>query len=374
MKKVQLDILGKENPFDLIGQQWMLITAGVKDSFNTMTASWGGLGWLWNKPVAFIFVRPERYTHDFLESSDKVTLSFFPESCRKALQICGSKSGRDCDKVKEAGLSPVSLEDGAVTFGQARLTLACRKLLKTDMKPVELLDKEILDKWYSSAGLHSVYVLEIESLWEKAEVNPDILSYLNADIIPQYRKFDSAHTESHVTSVLESALAMCRYYDVDQDMIAVAAAFHDLGVREDRETHHLISGRIIRETSELRRWFCDDQIETIAQAAEDHRASSDHEPRSIYGKIIAEADRQIDPETVIRRTIQFSLAHYPTLDMEGHWKRTLEHLHEKYADGGYLKLWIPESPNAGRLERLREIIRDEKGLRSIFEEIYNQEQ
>ncbi|MCQ2158195.1 MAG: HD domain-containing protein [Bacteroidales bacterium] len=167
---------------------------------------------------------------------------------------------------------------------------------------------------------------------------------------------------------------MCRYYDVNQDMIAVAAAFHDLGVREDREKHHLISGRIIRETAELRKWFSVDQIETIAQAAEDHRASSDHEPRSIYGKIIAEADRQIDPETVIRRTIQFSLAHYPTLDMEGHWKRTLEHLHEKYADGGYLKLWIPESPNAGRLERLREIIRDEKGLRSIFEEIYNQEQ
>ena len=206
------------------------------------------------------------------------------------------------------------------------------------------------------------------------EVNPEILSYLNADIIPQYRKFDSAHTESHVISVLESALAMCCYYDVNQDMIAVAAAFHDLGVGEDRETHHLISGRIIRETPELRRWFSEHQIETIAQAAEDHRASSDHAPRSIYGKIIAEADRQIDPETVIRRTVKFSLAHYPALDREGHWKRTLEHLHEKYADGGYLKLWIPESPNAERLERLREIIRDEKRLRSIFEEIYNQEQ
>ena len=205
------------------------------------------------------------------------------------------------------------------------------------------------------------------------EVNPEILTYLNTDIIPQYRKFDSAHTESHVTSVLESALAMCRFYDVDQDMIAVAAAFHDLGVREDRETHHLISGRIIRETAELRRWFSKQQIETIAQAAEDHRASSDHEPRSIYGKIIAEADRQIDPETVIRRTIQFSLAHYPALDKEGHRKRTFENLYEKYGDGEYLKLWIPESPNAERLERLQGIIRDEKRLNSIFENIYRQE-
>ncbi len=166
MKQVQPDTLGKKNPFELIGQQWMLITAGDEQAFNTMTASWGGLGWLWNKPVAFIFVRPERYTHDFLESSDKVTLSFFPESCRKALQICGSKSGRDCDKVKEAGLTPIALGDGSMTFEQACLTASCRKLFKSDMKPAEFLDKEVLDKWYSDAGLHSVYVLEIESLWE----------------------------------------------------------------------------------------------------------------------------------------------------------------------------------------------------------------
>ena len=166
MKEVDLSILGKENPFELIGDQWMLITAGDKDSFNTMTASWGGLGWLWNKPVVFIFVRPERYTHDFLESSDFVTLSFFPESHRKALQICGTKSGRDCDKVKEAGLTPVALKSGAMTFEQAGLTLECRKLLKTDMKASEFIDKEVLAKWYSDAGLHSIYVLEIEKLWE----------------------------------------------------------------------------------------------------------------------------------------------------------------------------------------------------------------
>ena len=166
MKQVELDVLGKENPFELIGQQWMLITAGSKESFNTMTASWGGLGWLWNKPVAFIFVRPERYTHDFLECSDKVTLSFYPESCRNALQVCGTKSGRDCDKVKTAGLTPVPMENGAVTFEQARLTLVCRKLFKSDMKQADFIDKDVFSKWYSDAGLHSVYVLEIESLWE----------------------------------------------------------------------------------------------------------------------------------------------------------------------------------------------------------------
>lgn len=164
--ETDLATLGKENPFELIGEQWMLITAGNKESFNTMTASWGGLGWLWNKPVAFIFVRPERYTHDFLEKNEKVTLSFFPESCREALQICGSKSGRNCDKVKEAGLTPAELSSGAMTFKQARLTLECRKLFKSDMKKAEFIDKDTLEKWYATAGLHSVYILEIEKLWK----------------------------------------------------------------------------------------------------------------------------------------------------------------------------------------------------------------
>ena len=202
------------------------------------------------------------------------------------------------------------------------------------------------------------------------QVNPEIQAYLEKDIISLYAGFDKAHSVSHVRSVMDAALAMSQYYDVDMDMIAVAAAFHDIGLREDRATHHLISGRIIREEQALRKWFNPEQIETIARAAEDHRASSDHEPRSIYSKIIAEADRQIDPETVILRTIQFSLAHEPQLDKEGHWHRTVDHLNEKYAEGGYLKLWIPESSNARELGRLREIIRNERKLRSIFEELY----
>lgn len=201
-------------------------------------------------------------------------------------------------------------------------------------------------------------------------IDPEILEYIQNRIVPQYEGFDPAHRGDHVCSVIDNALQMSRHYDVDVNVVAMAAACHDLGLCEDRKTHHLVSGRIIRGNADLRKWFTQGQIETIAQAAEDHRASSDHEPRSIYGRIIAEADRQIIPETVIRRTIQYGLEHYPELDMEGHWQRTLEHLHEKYAEGGYLKLWIPESPNAGELERLRAIIRDEVLLRSIFEEIY----
>ena len=127
---------------------------------------------------------------------------------------------------------------------------------------------------------------------------------------------------------------------------------------------------MIREMSRLQEWFAPEQVETIAQAAEDHRASSDHEPRSIYGRLVAEADRLIEPELIIRRTVQFGLSHYPELRKEEHWKRTLGHLHEKYHYGGYLKLWIPESPNADKLEELRQIISDEHLLRSYFEEAY----
>lgn len=170
MKKQDISLLGKEDAFQLIGKEWMLITAGDSSSFNTMTASWGGIGWLWNKPVAFIFVRPERYTHEFIEKNERLTLSFFPEEQRKALQVCGTKSGRDCDKVKEAGLTPLALESGDMTFNEARMVLDCRKLFKSEMTEAQFLDKEIAQRWYNDkpgGGFHTVYVVEIENVYTK---------------------------------------------------------------------------------------------------------------------------------------------------------------------------------------------------------------
>ncbi len=203
-------------------------------------------------------------------------------------------------------------------------------------------------------------------------VREEISEYVESSVIPAYAAFDKGHRESHARYVIGQAMELAAHYDVDPEMVYVAAACHDLGLAEDRKTHHLVSGRIVREDAALRRWFSGAQVETIAQAVEDHRASSDHEPRSIYGKIVAEADRDIEPLTIIRRTVQYGRSHYPDLDREQQWLRTLEHLHQKYADGGYLKLWIPESPNALQLERLRAIIRDEARLRAIFEEMYSQ--
>lgn len=203
-------------------------------------------------------------------------------------------------------------------------------------------------------------------------MNKSLVEFIEEKIIPMYDRFDAGHGREHVRAVVKEALRLAGFYDVDADMVYAAAAYHDTGLIVDRKTHHLESGRIIREDRGLRRWFSEQEIEVIAQAAEDHRASSDHEPRSIYGKIIAEADRQIVPESIILRTVQYGLKHYPELDIEGHWLRTCEHMAEKYDEGGYLKLWIPESRNAEGLARLREIIHDKSRLRAMFEAAFTE--
>ena len=204
-------------------------------------------------------------------------------------------------------------------------------------------------------------------------MTPSLVQYIQTEVIPRYAAFDKAHREDHAQAVIERALAMGKNYDINQDMLYAAAACHDLGLAVDRKTHHLESGKIIRADERLREWFSPEQIEVIAQAAEDHRASATAPPRSIYGCLVAEADRMIVPETIIRRTVQFGFSHYPELDKEGHWERTLEHLHEKYAEGGYLHLLIPGSPNEVPLARLRAIIKDTEQLRALFEQIFAEE-
>lgn len=198
--------------------------------------------------------------------------------------------------------------------------------------------------------------------------------YIESEIIPRYDNFDGAHRLDHVKSVIGQSQELARYYDVNPEILYAAAAYHDLGLCEGREKHHLVSGRIIREDKVLLNWFNVEEIEVIAEAAEDHRASNETPPRSIYGKIIAESDRLIDPETVIRRTVQYGFAHYPQMNREQMWERTLTHLQKKYGYGGYLKLWVSESSNSCRLEELRKIIADEKRLRSMFDRFYDEEQ
>ena len=204
-------------------------------------------------------------------------------------------------------------------------------------------------------------------------MNPILRNYIEQEIIPRYEAFDAAHSIDHVRTVIAQSRALAAHYDVDPQMVCVIAAYHDLGLVNGRERHHLRSGEILRADPMLRDYFTAEQIETMAQAVEDHRASAEHEPRTIYGRIVAEADRCIDADTVVRRTVQYGLDHYPALTRDKHFDRCREHLLRKYADGGYLRLWIPFSDNARRLEELRAVIRDGEALRRLFDRFYDAE-
>jgi flavin reductase (DIM6/NTAB) family NADH-FMN oxidoreductase RutF len=153
----------QENPFKLIGDDWTLVTAGTPQSWNTLTASWGGLGILWSRPVSFVFVRPTRHTFSFLEASPRFTLSFFDESWRQALRHIGTVSGRDHDKAAETGLVPHALGEDVVTFEQARLVIVHRKLHAQDLDPASFVDPS-LEGSYPSRDYHRFYVGEIEKI------------------------------------------------------------------------------------------------------------------------------------------------------------------------------------------------------------------
>ena len=155
------------NPFDKIGKQWMLLTGGDKDSFNTMTASWGQLGVLWNKNVLTCYIRPNRYTYDFVEKGECFTASFYGEEYRSALSFCGSHSGRDCDKAKETGLTPAEV-DGCMAFEEAELVLVCRKLYSYDLQESGFLtDDGIPEKFFGTDPYHRAYISEIVGVYVK---------------------------------------------------------------------------------------------------------------------------------------------------------------------------------------------------------------
>lgn len=192
-------------------------------------------------------------------------------------------------------------------------------------------------------------------------------------ILPLYDAHDLAHQRNHADKVIRDSAILAKDYDINEDMVYAIAAYHDTGLCEGRKTHHLVSGRIIREDQRLREWFTEEQIETMAQAVEDHRASAENEPRSIYGRIVAEADRDINVDTILRRTVQYGFAHYPELTPEAHIQRALDHLDEKYSSHGYLKLWIPGSQNERNLHELWKIMEDPSRIRALVERIYKEE-
>ena len=203
-------------------------------------------------------------------------------------------------------------------------------------------------------------------------ISNEVREYVERVIVPKYDGFDKGHDRRHVEGVIAESLRLAEYYDVDINMVYIIAAYHDVGLCEGREVHEKVSAQMMRDDEQLRRWFSEEKIEVMAEAAEDHRASSKREPRSIYGKIVADADRQIEVGDIVRRTVAYGMDNYPELSEDGHWERAKQHLKEKYGEGGYLKLNLKESQEATGLGRLREVIRDDKKLRTEFDRYYKE--
>ena len=203
-----------------------------------------------------------------------------------------------------------------------------------------------------------------------ARISLDLMEFVETQILPRYTAFDKAHNLAHANSVIRNSIELAKRLGANVDMAYAIAAYHDLGLEGPRAIHHLTSGKILMADARLKKWFSADQISIMKEAVEDHRASASHAPRSLYGKIVAEADRDLDPESIFRRTIQFGLNHYPEKSKEEHWQRFLEHMQEKYSVNGYIKLWLPNSPNAEKLQQLRATIANQTALREVFNRLY----
>ncbi|MGN1253130.1 MAG: HD domain-containing protein [Prevotella sp.] len=205
----------------------------------------------------------------------------------------------------------------------------------------------------------------------KKNVSLDIMNFVEQQILPRYNAFGRSHGLAHVQRVIKNSLELADMLGADIDMAYVIAAYHDLGMEGPRAIHHITGGKILASDARLKKWFSQEQIKIMKEAVEDHRASSSRMPRSIYGKIVAEADRDLDPEVVFTRAIEFGLEHYPELNKEQQWQRFNKHMEEKYSARGYIHLWINGSPNEKKLKEVREVIANKQRLRDTFDRIYS---
>lgn len=203
------------------------------------------------------------------------------------------------------------------------------------------------------------------------QVDLTLMEFVEKQILPRYTAFGESHGLYHVTRVIKNSLELARMLGADINMTYTIAAYHDLGMEGPRAIHHITSGKILTADARLKKWFSPEQIKIMREAVEDHRASASHAPRSIYGKIVAEADRNIDIDTVFTRAIQYGIEHDPDKDKEWQFKRFDSHMEEKYSNNGYIKLWIPHSPNEKKLKELRDIIVNKELLRQFFDKIYD---
>ena len=201
-------------------------------------------------------------------------------------------------------------------------------------------------------------------------MNLEIVDFVEKQILPRYGAFGASHGIRHAQSVIRESLALAKRLGADEDMSYVIAAYHDLGMSGPRAIHHITGGKILLADARLRKWFSPEQLRIMKEAVEDHRASSSRQPRSLYGKIVAEADRELELETVFTRAVQYGFEHYPEMDENAQWERFRQHMQEKYSANGYIRLWIPNSPNEQRLREIRRVLADEAELRRYFDRLY----
>lgn len=194
-------------------------------------------------------------------------------------------------------------------------------------------------------------------------IDKELIEYCQTVIIPKYKTLDLAHQPNHVNDVIEKSIQIATEYEVDLNMVYTIACFHDLGNLVNRQEHHVIGGEMLASDEYIKRRFKKEEILMMSQAVEDHRASSKTPPRSIYGRIIAEADRLIDVDQIIIRSLQFSYKESHMLNFEEIYQGVREHMETKYGRSGYLKLWLNTRSNMDRLEELRRVLEDEKSFK-----------
>ena len=204
------------------------------------------------------------------------------------------------------------------------------------------------------------------------QVSLDLMEFVEKQILPKYNAFGESHGLRHVTRVIRNSLQLAQVTGANIDMVYVIAAYHDLGMSGPRAIHHITSGKILLADARLKKWFSPEQIKIMKEAVEDHRASSSRQPRSIYGKIVAEADRDIEKHEIFQRAILYGKENYPDKSKEEQWLRFSDHMDEKYSNNGYIKLWIPNSPNEKALKEIRAIIDDKELLKGEFEKIWQE--
>ena len=214
---------------------------------------------------------------------------------------------------------------------------------------------EKIKEWRKEEALKTTERLRPDLL-KKKEIDVTLKNYVEEKILPEYNGYEASHGPKHIQTVIDNSLELSKDLDVDIDMVYTIAAYHDIGLRYGRDDHEISSGKRLQEDRKLRNWFTEEEILTMKEAVEDHRASRKEEPRSIYGRIVAEADRDIIPDRIISRCVQYETAHNPEDSEEEVLDKIIYHINDKYGENGYLKLWLPCRKNQEGLDILRKWI------------------